>query len=107
MRGSGAPDSREEPGFDPFAFVSALAGALLAVELVRQVADNADTNYLQIDPWRSLQPRARRYRPRVVDCEFCSHAEAGTGIRNMWASLRADCLYLPWGERRTAWTHNY
>lgn len=68
----------------PFAFGSTLAGALLAVELARQVAGNADTNYLQVDPWRSLQLHARRYRPRVVDCEFCSRAEAGTGIRNMW-----------------------
>lgn len=56
----------------PFAFVSALAGGLLVVEMLRDQAGIADTNYWQIDPWGSPIGRLRSRRPRVVDCEFCS-----------------------------------
>ncbi len=68
----------------PFAFVSTLAGALLAVELVRQVLGQAETNYWQVDPWRAPLGRLRRRRPRVADCEFCSRPEAGPVIQDLW-----------------------
>jgi len=68
----------------PFAFVSTLAGALLAVELVRQVLGQAETNYWQVDPWRAPLGRLRRHRPRVPDCEFCSRPEAGPVIQELW-----------------------
>lgn len=68
----------------PFAFVSALAGALLAVELVRQVTQSGDTNYWQVDPWRAPLARLRRKRSKVPDCEFCSRPEADTVIRALW-----------------------
>ena len=68
----------------PFAFVSALAGALLAVELVRQVTNTAETNYWQADPWRAPLARLRRQRSRVPDCEFCSRPEADPVIRELW-----------------------
>lgn len=68
----------------PFAFVSALAGALLAVELVRQFTATADSNYWQVDPWRAPLARLRRQRSRVTDCEFCSRPEAEGVIRDLW-----------------------
>lgn len=68
----------------PFAFVSALAGALLAVELIRQMKDRADTNYWQVDPWRSPLQRLRRRRSRSSDCEFCSRPEAEIVVNDLW-----------------------
>lgn len=56
----------------PFAFVSALAGSLLVVEMLRVQAGVADTNYWQVDPWGSPIGKLRSSRPRAVDCEFCS-----------------------------------
>lgn len=70
----------------PFAFVSALAGALLAIELVRQVEGVADTNYWQVDPWRAPLARLRRRRSRVPDCEFCSRPATPTVIQTLWGS---------------------
>jgi hypothetical protein len=68
----------------PFAFVSALAGALLAVELVRQTTASADTNYWQVDPWRAPLARMRRKRSKVPNCEFCSRPEADAVVRDLW-----------------------
>lgn len=68
----------------PFAFVSALAGALLAVELVRQTTARADTNYWQVDPWRAPLARLRRKRSKVPNCEFCSRPEADAVIQDLW-----------------------
>lgn len=68
----------------PFAFVSALAGALLAVELVRQATGRAETNYWQVDPWRAPLTRMRRKRSKIPDCEFCSRPEADTVVRHLW-----------------------
>ena len=56
----------------PFAFVSALAGSLLVVEMLRVQAGLADTNYWQVDPWGSPIAKLRSRRPRIADCEFCS-----------------------------------
>jgi hypothetical protein len=68
----------------PFAFVSALAGALLAVELVRQTTSETDTNYWQVDPWRAPLARLRRRRSKVPNCEFCSRPEADAVIHDLW-----------------------
>lgn len=68
----------------PFAFVSMLAGALLAVELVRQVTGKADTNYWQVDPWRSPLGRLRRRRSRDPECEFCSLPGVAEVIQDLW-----------------------
>jgi hypothetical protein len=56
----------------PFAFVSALAGNLLVVEMLRVQTGLADTNYWQVDPWGAPIGKLRSCRPRIVDCEFCS-----------------------------------
>jgi hypothetical protein len=63
-----------EQALAPFAFVSNLAGVLLALELVRFDGDRAAAaraNYLSLDPWSPPHGRARRHRPRREDCEFC------------------------------------
>lgn len=56
----------------PFAFVSALAGNLLVVEMLRVQTGRTDTNYWQVDPWGAPIRKLRSCRPRIVDCEFCS-----------------------------------
>lgn len=58
----------------PFAFVSVLAGTLLAIELVRRLGDGAatrDFNYWRLSPWQPLFGRRRVLRPRQEGCEFC------------------------------------
>jgi molybdopterin/thiamine biosynthesis adenylyltransferase len=70
----------------PFAFVSNLAGALAAVELVRQELGQAPTNYWQVDPWRSPLARLRQRRPRASDCQFCSRPDAADVVHDLWGS---------------------
>lgn len=68
----------------PFAFVSAFAGALLVVELLRRSVGTASTNYWQVDPWRGPIARTRRLRARDPGCEFCSLPDVEQVARTMW-----------------------
>ena len=68
----------------PFSFVSALAGAYLAVEMLRFMDDVADTNYWAADPWGAPVRRRRVMRPRLPDCEFCSRPEVRATARELW-----------------------
>lgn len=72
----------------PFAFVSALAGVLLVIELLRSNHQAATTNYWTVDPWGVPIDRLRRMRTRVPDCEFCADADARRLIDSLWG-LRA------------------
>ncbi len=68
----------------PFAFVSALAGVLLVIELLRSNYQAATTNYWTVDPWGSPISRLRRLRPRVPDCEFCADNDARSLVLSLW-----------------------
>lgn len=68
----------------PFAFVSALAGVLLVIELLRSNHQVATTNYWTVDPWGVPIRRLRRLRPRVPDCEFCADEEARRLVQSLW-----------------------
>ncbi|HQT61929.1 MULTISPECIES: hypothetical protein [unclassified Acidiphilium] len=71
----------------PFAFVSNLAGALLALELARVEAGArfADgRNYLFTSPWSPPGARMRRTHSRVPDCSFCSKPETDIALRTVW-----------------------
>lgn len=68
----------------PFAFVSAWAGVLMAVEMLRSFAGLATTNYWSIDPWNLPIARGRTLRPRHPDCQFCSRPEYEPVIRKLW-----------------------
>lgn len=58
--------------FAPFAFVSALAGALLAIETVRRIAGEAASyNYWRVSPWEPFDTRLRRQIPANPSCEVC------------------------------------
>lgn len=61
----------------PFAFVSVLAGTMLALELVRQLGEAGsfkDYNYWRISPWHPPLARRRILRPRQSSCVFCADA---------------------------------
>lgn len=68
----------------PFAFVSAWAGVLMAIEMLRVFAGTAFTNYWSVDPWNLPIARGRVLRPRYPDCQFCSKAEYEPIIRALW-----------------------
>ncbi len=58
--------------FAPFAFVSALAGALLAIETVRRLAgDGATFNLWKISPWLPFIPRLQRQIRADPQCPVC------------------------------------
>ena len=71
----------------PFAFVSNLAGALLALELARfDAGRETDTasNYLCLSPWAPPHSRLRCWRRREPDCEFCSDPDSLAALRAVW-----------------------
>ncbi|UVO28165.1 ThiF family adenylyltransferase [Bradyrhizobium arachidis] len=75
----------------PFAFISNLAGALLALELARfeagaRFADGK--NYLFASPWAPPHPHLRRKRPSIDGCEFCGDATTLAALRVVWPELR-------------------
>jgi E1 N-terminal domain len=82
----------------PFAFVSNLAGALLALELARfdsGVRVEEGRNYLFLSPWAPPHARVRRHRPRDPDCEFCGEAET----RQVWPIVWPE---IKWGDEGAA-----
>ena len=74
----------------PFAFISNLAGALLALELVRfesSDALNSLPNYLFASPWKPPHKRLRLTRRKLVDCESCSKQTTADALRALWPNL--------------------
>jgi molybdopterin/thiamine biosynthesis adenylyltransferase len=71
----------------PFAFVSNLAGALLALELARFESGQRfrdGKNYLFTSPWAPPHAHMRRYRGRMTDCEFCAQPTAEAAWATVW-----------------------
>lgn len=57
----------------PFAFVSILAGAILAIEFVGRMAapDQDKFNYWKLSPWTRPFSRLQRFRESSTRCEIC------------------------------------
>lgn len=71
----------------PFAFVSVLAGTMLALELVRRLgagASGQDSNYWRISPWHPPLARRRISRPRQPGCQFCADPLLSKVNRSLW-----------------------
>jgi hypothetical protein len=68
----------------PFAFVSAWAGVLMTVEMLRSFAGERSTNYWSVDPWNVPLARARTLRPKHDSCQFCSNPAVGHVIASLW-----------------------
>lgn len=80
---------REETA--PFAFVSCLAGVLLAIELVRRLghsSNESDFNYWRISAWHPPLARRRRQRARQPDCAFCSNPTLRAVNVSLWQENR-------------------
>lgn len=64
----------------PFAFVSAWAGVLMAVELVRSFNGEESTNYWRVDPWNAPIARGRVLREKLPACRFCANPDTAAII---------------------------
>ena len=76
-----------EQALAPFAFVSNLAGALLALELLKFSADReaaTQSHYLTLDPWRPPHKLARRVYGRAADCGFCADPANLSVLASVW-----------------------
>jgi hypothetical protein len=73
----------------PFAFVSNLAGALLALEFVRFDAGHEirRSNYLCLSPWYPPHSKIRSWRGRVPNCEFCGKPTALSAMKQVWPEI--------------------
>ena len=59
----------------PFAFVSVLAGTLLALEVLRRLGSGShsqDFNYWRLSPWHPIDNRRQIIRRRQSECAFCA-----------------------------------
>lgn len=71
----------------PFAFVSCLAGVMLAIELVRRIGHSnseRDFNYWAISAWHPPLARRRRLRAQQRDCAFCSNPTLRAVNASLW-----------------------
>ena len=60
----------------PFAFVSVLAGTLLALEVVRRLGageHSRDFNYWRLSPWHPVDNRRQIIRQSQAGCAFCGN----------------------------------
>lgn len=71
----------------PLAFVPALAGAHLALELVRRVGSGRVEQPFgrwRVSPWSSPVPSGRSTWPRVGECVCCSEPIVRKEVRRIW-----------------------
>jgi hypothetical protein len=72
----------------PFAFVSVLAGTLLAIEFVRRIQRGHKDlfNEWRVSPWSNLVMRRQRFLEKRRDCEFCGNPLLASVTKAFWAS---------------------
>ena len=72
----------------PFAFVSVLAGAFLALEIVRRLGHGhvAGYNFWRVNPWSSWEPRLRETWPKQAGCTFCGNSDLMAVNGELWGS---------------------
>jgi hypothetical protein len=73
----------------PFAFVSILAGAVLALELARRLGDGnskRDFNYWRLSPWHGPIARRQLLRPKQLACEFCGNKTLARVNQTLWSA---------------------
>lgn len=72
----------------PFGFVSVLAGALLAVEIVRRIGagqSDRNFNYWRVSAWHAPLARRRVLRTRQPRCAFCGSPSLQRINEKLWA----------------------
>jgi hypothetical protein len=78
----------------PLAFISNLAGLLLALELAKfhdEGRDRGESIYMTLDPWRPPHRLARRKRGRNPNCSFCGRPETDQAFRIVWPEIFGRC----------------
>ena len=78
--------SAGEQALAPFAFISNLAGILLAIELLRfeNATGSHVASYMSLDPWSPPHGRARRARAKTENCEYCSNTDMAELMTTIW-----------------------
>ena len=76
----------------PFAFISAFAGALLAIEFVRRVHRGHDGlfNEWRVSPWSNPVMRRQRFLQKRADCQFCGDRLLASLAKQMCASSTSN-----------------
>ena len=73
----------------PFAFVSVLAGAYLAIELARRLILGPTShtfNYWRVSPWAAPFEELKQVLPRHASCEFCGQPVLLRTAQTLWAA---------------------
>jgi molybdopterin/thiamine biosynthesis adenylyltransferase len=80
------PEGRD--ALTPFAFISTLAGALLALEFIRRShrGHTGLPNFWRISPWHNPMTRNRRHQPRREGCEFCCEPVMRAATDQIWGA---------------------
>jgi molybdopterin/thiamine biosynthesis adenylyltransferase len=89
----------------PLAFISNLAGALLALELVRfeKSTANPRSNYSAISPWHAPSIHTLRHPARKPGCSFCGADKNGPAVlKVVWSDILEDEPHQPLSDRSAA-----
>ncbi len=70
----------------PLAFVSALAGALLALTLAQNILGNCSYNYWRLSPWNNPNYRLQQVLEKNLHCEFCNREVFQKAAVELWPS---------------------
>jgi len=73
----------------PFCFVSALAGVMLAIEIVKRLADNKNMhnyNFWKISAWHPPYPKIKKTLQRKDNCPSCGSKTIQTLIKEKWGN---------------------
>lgn len=71
----------------PFAFVSVLAGTMLAIEMVRRIKRGQVAepyNYWRLAPYNAPVIRGRHNREKINKCEFCDNPRLVSAAKTFW-----------------------
>jgi hypothetical protein len=72
--------------FAPFAFISALAGALLAIETVRRLSGESPTfNLWKISPWSPFLTKLQRQISANPSCVVCGSSIYRQVTQQVWS----------------------
>lgn len=73
----------------PLAFVSVLAGAILAVEFQKRVAgqEAPGFNFWRLSPWAAPRVALRRLLPKQATCRFCSDELTLQTMAGIWGPV--------------------
>jgi molybdopterin/thiamine biosynthesis adenylyltransferase len=68
----------------PLAFVSALAGGLLALRFIEEHHKLGDFNYWRVSPWANLNFRLKQQRLIDPECEICNKETFQKAVMAVW-----------------------